>query len=104
MSYDVGRRCGLDPTLLWLWLWLAAAAPIQPLAWELPYAAGAALKSKKFRLTLNNCLLNMLRYIYYINLGLQERHGKESYMFIRVFEIYSLYTNTRFLCEGKILV
>ena len=25
----------------------AAAAPIQPLAWELPCAAGAALKSKK---------------------------------------------------------
>ena len=24
-----------------------ATAPIQPLAWELPYAAGAALKSKK---------------------------------------------------------
>lgn len=46
----------------------------------------------------------MLWYIYYINLGLQERHGKESYMFIRVFEIYSLYTNTRFLCEGKIMV
>ena len=24
-----------------------AAAPIRPLAWELPYAAGAALKSQK---------------------------------------------------------
>ena len=32
--------------LAWLWLWqrLAAAAPIRPLAWELPYAEGAALK------------------------------------------------------------
>ena len=28
---------------------LAATAPIQPLAWELPYAAGAVLKSKKKR-------------------------------------------------------
>ena len=26
---------------------LAAAAPIQPLAWELPFAAGAALKNKQ---------------------------------------------------------
>ena len=45
----VGRRRGLDPVLLWLWLWcrLAAVAQIQPLVWELPYAAGAALKSKK---------------------------------------------------------
>jgi len=34
MNCGVGCRHGLDPTLLWLWL--AAAAPIQPLAWELP--------------------------------------------------------------------
>ena len=26
---------------------MAAAAPIQPLAWELPYARGTALKRKK---------------------------------------------------------
>ena len=26
---------------------LVAVAPIRPLAWELPYAAGVALKSKK---------------------------------------------------------
>ena len=32
---------------LWLWLWLAAAVPIQPLARELPYAAGAAFKYKQ---------------------------------------------------------
>ena len=34
--------------LAWLWLWLqcrpAAAALLQHLAWELPYAAGVALK------------------------------------------------------------
>ena len=34
-----------DPPLLWLWCRLAAVAPIGPLAWELPYAMGAALKS-----------------------------------------------------------
>ena len=35
-----------DPELLWLWCRLAAAAPIRPLAWDLPYAMGMALKSK----------------------------------------------------------
>ena len=39
--------CGLDLVLLWLWCRQAAAAPIQPLAWEPPFAAGAALKSQK---------------------------------------------------------
>ena len=29
------------------WLWLAVVAPFRPLAWELPHAAGAALKSRK---------------------------------------------------------
>ena len=33
------------PTLLWLWP--AVAALIWPLAWELPYAMGAALKRQK---------------------------------------------------------
>ena len=37
----------MDPTLLWLWYRPAAAAPIQPLAWELACAADAALKKKK---------------------------------------------------------
>ena len=43
MSCGVGHRPGLDPELLWLWLWrrLVATAPIQPLAWEPPRAAGA---------------------------------------------------------------
>ena len=35
-----------DPALLWLWCRLAAAALIRPLAWELPYALGVALKRK----------------------------------------------------------
>ena len=37
------------PTLLWLWLWcrLAAVTLIVPLAWEIPYAEGTALRSKK---------------------------------------------------------
>ena len=44
----MGRRLGSDLVLLWLWLWhrLAAVAALRPLAWEPPYAAGAALKRK----------------------------------------------------------
>ena len=44
MNCGVGRRCGLDLVLLWLWRRPAATALIQPLAWEPPCAAGAALK------------------------------------------------------------
>ena len=46
MSCGVCRRQGTDPTLLWQRNRLAAAAPIQPLAWELIHATGEALKSK----------------------------------------------------------
>ena len=34
-----GHRCGSGLVLLWLWCRLAATAPVQPLAWELPYAS-----------------------------------------------------------------
>ena len=47
MSYGVGHRCGSDLALGWLWCRLAAAALIQPLAWELPDAACVALKRKE---------------------------------------------------------
>ena len=47
LSCGVGLRRGSDTALLWLWLWLADAVPIQPLAWEPPYATGAVLKRKK---------------------------------------------------------
>ena len=43
----VGCRHGSDPELLWLWYRPAAVALIQPLAWELPYAMGVALKKQK---------------------------------------------------------
>ena len=33
--------------MLWPWCRLAAAAPIQHLAWELPYATGTTLKRQK---------------------------------------------------------
>ena len=40
----VVHRHGSDSTLLWLWHRLAAIAQIRPLAWELPYASGMALR------------------------------------------------------------
>ena len=46
MSCGVGGRHGLDLALLWLWHRPVATAPIGPLAWEPPYATGAAVKSK----------------------------------------------------------
>ena len=49
MSCGVDCRHGLDPELLWLCSRLAAVALIQPLAWELPYAAGVALKKQKIK-------------------------------------------------------
>ena len=33
--------------LLWLWRMPEATAPIRPLAWDSPYAAGAALEKQK---------------------------------------------------------
>ena len=39
---------------LWLWCRLAAAALIRPLALELPYAAGVALKKKKKKMILQH--------------------------------------------------
>ena len=47
MSWGVGRRRSLDPALLWLWCRPAAATLIQPLAWEISHAAGAAVKRNK---------------------------------------------------------
>ena len=47
MSCGVGRRRGLDLMLLWLWRRPATTAQIRPLAWESPYAMGAALEKAK---------------------------------------------------------
>ena len=47
MTCGVALRQDSGLVLLWLWWRLAAAALIVPLAWELPYSAGLALKSKK---------------------------------------------------------
>ena len=47
MSCDVSCRSISDLALLWLWHRPAATAPIGALAWEPPYAAGAALQKDK---------------------------------------------------------
>ena len=47
LALCVGRRHGSNPKLWWLWHRPAAAAPIQSLAWEPPYASGTALKKAK---------------------------------------------------------
>ena len=44
MSCGVVYRHGSDPELLWFCCRLVATALIGPLAWELPHAAGSALK------------------------------------------------------------
>ena len=46
VSCGIGCRHILD-LALWLWHRPAATAPIQPLAWELPYAIGVAPKKQK---------------------------------------------------------
>ena len=47
VSCGVGCRRGSDSALLRLWCRLVALAPIQSLAWEPPYAAGAAQEIAK---------------------------------------------------------
>ena len=47
LPWVVDYRHGLDSSLLWLWCRPAAVAPIQPLAWEPPYAVGVNHPPKK---------------------------------------------------------
>ena len=49
MSCGVGRRHALDWVLLWLGCRPTAAAQIRPLAWELLYGTGVALKKQKVK-------------------------------------------------------
>ena len=47
MSCGVGCRHSQELALLWPWRMSAALALFRPLAWEPPYAMGAALKRQK---------------------------------------------------------
>ena len=42
--------------MLWLWHRLMATAPIRPLAWEPPYAVGAALRRQKNKNKINKII------------------------------------------------
>ena len=44
MSCGVCHKLDSDRMLLWLWCRPVPAAPIRPLAWELPYAIDVPLK------------------------------------------------------------
>ena len=57
--------CDSDPMLLWLWRRPAAAALIQPLAWELPYATDVTVKEKKKFLN-NRKTTNKKRYLLFL--------------------------------------
>ena len=78
----VGCRHGLF--LLWLWLWRrpAAVAPGRPLAWELPYATGVALKEKtkkKISIWLYRLKLATLDIHYWAVFRLWECHGVKTF-------------------------
>ena len=45
-------RRSSDLALMWLWCRPAAVVPIWPLAWELPYAMGAALKKQEKKISI----------------------------------------------------
>ena len=47
VSCGGGCRRSSDLALLWFWCRPAATAPMRPLAWEPPYAVGAALEKGK---------------------------------------------------------
>ena len=61
LSCGVDCRCGSDLAFLCLWHRPAAVAPIRPLAWEPPYAAGAALKRQKTKkkMVITTCHLHL---------------------------------------------
>ena len=91
MSCGVGCRRGSDPELLWLWCRPVATAPIGPLAWEPPYAAGAAQEIAKKKPT------NQTNKQKHSNLGLE---GKKKKLPIRKQEGTGFIFRSLFFSEG----
>ena len=60
MHFGVGHSHGADPVLPSLWHRPTAVTPIQPLAWEFPYATGTTLKRKKKKKKNYDDLVNTL--------------------------------------------
>ena len=59
-SYGIGHRCSSDLMFPWLWHRPIAAAPILPLAQELPSATGEPLKNKTKQNKTKRMLLAMI--------------------------------------------
>ena len=65
-----------DLALLWFWCRPVAIAPIRPLAWEPPYAAGAALKRQKDYIYVCVCVYMYVYKIIYLGFSTQsEEHS-----------------------------
>ena len=62
---SVGCRHDLDLLKLWLWYGPAAAALIQPLAWEPSCAAGTALKKKKKKFFFHSRVREEILFIFF---------------------------------------
>ena len=94
----VGHRCGSDPLLLWLWRRLAGVGPIQSLAWELPYAAGAALKNQiyicVYKHTHTHTYIYIHTHIYIEREGERERENKEKVKVYSEFLIWAILSLT----------
>ena len=67
MICGVGGKSGWDLVLLWPWRRPATVALIRSLAWEIPYAEGAGLKSKKKKKIVKNfkfCVVNSFNLLF----------------------------------------
>ena len=92
MSCGIGHRQGL--VLLWLWRRPAAVAPIRPLAWEPPYATGAALKKEKKKYvcvythiySIYNCIHNCDTYAYIHT----HEHRTDMYVYTYMLKLLSM--------------
>ena len=91
VSCSVGLRCGLDHALLWLWCRLAAVALIRPLAWELPYATGTALKRRRKK-----------KIYIYICISLQQVE-ENTYIYIKILKKVCVYICPPSACCREIM-
>ena len=66
VSHGIGHKSSSDLLLLWPWHRMAAAALIQSLAWELPYASDEAIKRKKKKKNL--CFASKLKHVFFLHL------------------------------------
>jgi len=82
VSCGVGFRCGSDPALLWLWRRPAATAPIRPLAWEPPFAVGAAqeMAERQKNKIKKDLLYGTENYIQYLVITYNRKEFEKIYM------------------------